>query len=85
MLYHFDQKAIARVVNYFLISILNSIFVNSMVEGEDYIKTPSGDMFVTRKHRTGLLAQILEELLTARKRAKQELKNETDPFKYRIL
>ncbi|CRK41887.1 hypothetical protein BN1708_016896, partial [Verticillium longisporum] len=40
---------------------------------EDYIVTPAGNTFVTAKQRKGLLAQILEELLAARKQAKREL------------
>ncbi|TPX11063.1 uncharacterized protein E0L32_007924 [Thyridium curvatum] len=52
---------------------------------EDYIITPSGDCFVTTKQRKGILAEILEELLTARKQAKRELAIETDPFKRAVL
>jgi DNA polymerase delta subunit 1 len=52
---------------------------------EDYIVTPNGDMFCTAKTRKGLLSQILEELLGARKRAKRELAVETDPFKKAVL
>ena len=52
---------------------------------EDYIVTPNGDMFCTSKIRKGLLTQILEELLSARKRAKKELAVETDPFKKAVL
>ncbi|KAH8672572.1 DNA polymerase family B-domain-containing protein [Tricladium varicosporioides] len=52
---------------------------------EDYIVTPNGDMFCTTKRRKGLLSQILEELLTARKQAKRELAVETDPFKKAVL
>lgn len=52
---------------------------------EDYIVTPNGDLFVTVKQRKGLLAQILEELLSARKQAKRELAVETDPFKKAVL
>jgi len=52
---------------------------------EDYIVTPNGDCFVTTKQRKGLLAQILEELLMARKQAKKELAMETDPFKKAVL
>ncbi|KAF7551548.1 hypothetical protein G7046_g7693 [Stylonectria norvegica] len=54
-------------------------------KGEDYIVTPNGDTFVTAKRRKGLLAQILEELLNARKQAKRELATETDPFKKAVL
>ncbi|PHH88331.1 hypothetical protein CDD83_7685 [Cordyceps sp. RAO-2017] len=52
---------------------------------EDYIVTPNGDYFVTAKQRKGLLAQILEELLSARKQAKRELAQETDPFRKAVL
>ncbi|KAF2838273.1 DNA polymerase delta subunit 1 [Patellaria atrata CBS 101060] len=52
---------------------------------EDYIVTPHGDLFCTAQKRKGLLSQILEELLSARKRAKKELALETDPFKKAVL
>ncbi|KAL8715397.1 MAG: hypothetical protein Q9220_000730 [cf. Caloplaca sp. 1 TL-2023] len=52
---------------------------------DDYIVTPNGDLFCTSKIRKGLLTQILEELLGARKRAKKELAVETDPFKKAVL
>lgn len=52
---------------------------------EDYVVTPNGDMFVTSRVRKGLLAEILEELLAARKKAKRELAQETDPFKKAVL
>lgn len=35
--------------------------------------------------RKGLLPTILEELIGARKRAKADLKKETDPFKRAVL
>jgi len=35
--------------------------------------------------RKGLLPEILDDLLSARKKAKLDLKNETDPFKKRVL
>ena len=43
---------------------------SSLADGE-YITTPSGNCFVTSKVRHGLLPEILENLLSARKRAKQ--------------
>ncbi|KAL8791764.1 MAG: hypothetical protein Q9195_005640 [Heterodermia aff. obscurata] len=52
---------------------------------DDYIVTPNGDLFCTAKLRKGLLTQILEELLGARKRAKKELAIETDTFKKAVL
>uniref|UniRef100_A0A4W6BJJ0 DNA polymerase n=1 Tax=Lates calcarifer TaxID=8187 RepID=A0A4W6BJJ0_LATCA len=52
---------------------------------EDFIKTPTGDLFVKSSVRKGLLPEILENLLSARKRAKAELKKETDPFKKQVL
>ena len=54
-------------------------------KGDDYIVTPNGDLFCTAKIRKGLLTQILEELLGARKRAKKELAVETDTFKKAVL
>ncbi|KAI3323044.1 DNA polymerase delta catalytic subunit [Xylariaceae sp. AK1471] len=57
----------------------------NLKKDEDYVVTPNGDIFVTAKQRKGLLAQILEELLAARKQAKRELAVETDPFKKAVL
>ncbi|KAI0472102.1 DNA polymerase delta catalytic subunit [Xylariaceae sp. FL0804] len=57
----------------------------SLKKDEDYVVTPHGDLFVTVKQRKGLLAQILEELLAARKQAKRELAVEKDPFKKAVL
>ena len=62
-----------------------SIEKNQLKKDEDYIVTPHGDMFCTAKTRKGLLSQILEELLGARKRAKKELAQETDPFRKAVL
>jgi DNA polymerase delta subunit 1 len=58
---------------------------HGLKKDEDYIVTPNGDLFCTSKVRKGLLSQILEELLGARKRAKKELAVETDPFKKAVL
>ena len=68
-------------------TLLNKTSVDkmAMVKGEDYIVTPNGDMFCTTKVRKGLLTQILEELLGARKKAKKELAVETDPFRKAVL
>ncbi|KAL9098479.1 MAG: hypothetical protein Q9163_005869 [Psora crenata] len=68
-------------------TLLNKASVDNLklVKGEDYIVTPNGDMFCTAKVRKGLLTQILEELLGARKRAKKELAVETDTFKKAVL
>ncbi|KAK5619383.1 DNA polymerase delta catalytic subunit [Crenichthys baileyi] len=52
---------------------------------DDFIRTPTGDQFVKSSVRKGLLPEILENLLSARKRAKAELKKETDPFKKQVL
>ena len=42
-------------------------------------------MFVKTTVCKGLLPEILESLLAARKKAKTDLKNETDPFKKKVL
>lgn len=56
-----------------------------LVKDKDYIRTPSGDLFVVSSVRKGLLTQILEELLGARKLAKKELAKETDAFRKAVL
>jgi DNA polymerase delta subunit 1 len=56
-----------------------------LVEGQDYTKTPNGDCFVKANLRKGILPIILEELLGARKKAKADLKMETDPFRRAVL
>ena len=68
-------------------TLLNKTSVDKLklVKDEDYIITPNGDMFCTSKIRKGLLTQILEELLGARKRAKKELAVETDTFRKAVL
>jgi len=43
------------------------------------------DLFVTTSRRKGLLPTVLEDLISARKRAKADLKKETDPFKRAVL
>ncbi|SCV04308.1 LANO_0G09406g1_1 [Lachancea nothofagi CBS 11611] len=57
----------------------------NLVKDEDYIVTPNKDYFVTSKLRRGILPEILHELITARKRAKKDLKAEQDPFKRDVL
>lgn len=52
---------------------------------DDYTHTPCGSYFVKSSLRKGLLPEILENLLAARKRAKQMMKEETDPFRQKVL
>jgi DNA polymerase delta subunit 1 len=52
---------------------------------EDYIITPNGDKFVLQEVRKGLLPLILEELISARKKAKNDLAKETDPLRKAVL
>nr|BAJ78769.1 DNA polymerase delta catalytic subunit [Stichotrema asahinai] len=47
--------------------------------------TPANNQFVKSSVRRGLLPQILESLLSARKRTKLQLKNELDPIKKSVL
>lgn len=46
---------------------------------------PQSDFFVKSSKRQGLLPTVLQDLLGARKRAKADLKKETDPFKRAVL
>jgi len=52
---------------------------------DDFIKTPSGDYFVKSHIRKGILPEILENLLNARRNAKKMMKTEKDPFKRSVL
>jgi DNA polymerase delta subunit 1 len=45
----------------------------------------AGEYFVKASVQKGLLPQILQELLVARKRAKKDLKEATDPFERAVL
>lgn len=49
----------------FLIAIC---FYVCRLSPDDFIKTPTGDQFVKSSMRKGLLPEILENLLSARKR-----------------
>lgn len=55
------------------------------LSNDDVTTTPSKNMFVKATVRKGLLPEILESLLSARKKAKADLKNEKDPFKRSVL
>jgi DNA polymerase delta subunit 1 len=52
---------------------------------EHVTKTPSGETFVKQTLQKGILPEILEELLTARKRAKADLKEAKDPLEKAVL
>ncbi|KAM3963556.1 LOW QUALITY PROTEIN: DNA polymerase delta 1, catalytic subunit [Aphomia sociella] len=54
------------------------------MNADDVTVTPSKNMFVKSNIRKGLLPEILESLLAARK-AKADLKEEKDPFKRSVL
>lgn len=55
------------------------------VDADNITKTPSNSTFVKANVRKGLLPEVLEDLLSARKKAKAELKEETDPLKQKVL
>ena len=57
----------------------------NLTKDVDYVVTPNNDYFVTKDKRKGLLPTVLEDLLAARKRAKNDLKKEKDPFKRAVL
>jgi DNA polymerase delta subunit 1 len=68
-------------------TLLNKTYVekHGLKKDEDYIVTPNGDLFATAKVRKGLLSQILEELLSARKLAKKDMAVETNAFRKAVL
>ena len=47
---------------------------------DQYAISPSDDCFVTAETRRGILPQILDEILAARKQAKKDMKLATDPM-----
>ncbi|XP_015438316.1 PREDICTED: DNA polymerase delta catalytic subunit [Dufourea novaeangliae] len=59
--------------------------VKYKVDDDDITKTPANSTFIKANVRKGILPEILENLLTARKKAKAELKNETDQLKQKVL
>lgn len=59
-------------------------FVFSLTD-DKITKTPMNNHFVKASVRKGLLPEILESLLSARKRAKADLKVEKDPFRRSVL
>ncbi|CAH2074239.1 unnamed protein product, partial [Iphiclides podalirius] len=56
---------------------------NGQPMADDVTITPTKNVFVKANIRKGLLPEILESLLSARKKAKADLKEEKDPFKRR--
>ena len=48
-------------------------------------QTPTGHFFVKASQRKGILPEILEDLINARKKARAELKTVTDPFIRAVL
>lgn len=66
----------------------STLLPNEMVikmNPNDYVKTPHGDYFAKIHKKKGLLPIILEELLGARKKAKLEFAQATDPFIKAVL
>lgn len=57
----------------------------SRMNPEQVAKSPSGAYFVKKEVKCGILTEMLEELLSARRQAKKELKAEKDPFKKSVL
>lgn len=57
----------------------------SKLNPDDVGISPAGDAFVKANKVKGILPEILEELLSARKRAKADLKKATDPLQKAVL
>jgi len=55
------------------------------IQEDQITTTPSNSSFIKSSVRKGILPEILEHLLAARKKAKTELKQETDPLKQKVL
>lgn len=65
-------------------TLTNSTNAAKLPEGS-VSKTPNGDYFVKDSVQKGLLPEILNELLTARKKAKRDMAAATDPFTKAVL
>ena len=65
--------------------VINKKEIENFKEKNDITKTPNGDYFVKSTIKKGILPIILEELISARKQAKDELKKATDPFIRAVL
>ncbi|XP_058678684.1 DNA polymerase delta catalytic subunit [Ammospiza caudacuta] len=52
---------------------------------DDFIRTPTGQLFVTPRVRRGVLPRVLEGLLAARSRVKAALAEEQDPERRQVL
>uniref|UniRef100_T1JE16 DNA polymerase n=1 Tax=Strigamia maritima TaxID=126957 RepID=T1JE16_STRMM len=66
-------------------TVLTSPSEREKLSADDFIKTPSNAYFVKKNMRKGLLPEIVENLLSARKKAKDDLKKETDPLRRKVL
>ena len=57
----------------------------NMKPGEDFEKTPTGDYFVKKHVREGIIPKIMNELIDARNKAKKDLAAATDDFERAVL
>ena len=57
----------------------------TQLQKDEITRTPNGDHFVKASVKKGILPQILEELISARKKAKKELKEAKDEFVRAVL
>jgi len=59
--------------------------ISNLNNPDDCTTTPTNNYFVKSHIQKGILPEILEELLAARKIAKKDMKSATDPFKKAVL
>lgn len=78
-----DRLALVKDVDY--IQTPNNGNLSLCFQSRILHSSSHADFFVTSAKRKGLLPTILEDLISARKRAKADLKKETDPFKRAVL
>ncbi len=75
----------AQLAQGYVIKVMSVMCRVHELPAEDVLKTPNGDHFVKAYKQKGILPEILEELLSARKRAKTDLKAATNPFMKAVL
>lgn len=78
------SSSMTRQITY-LPNYLVHVLLYFSLSPDKYSKTPSQNFFVKKSVRKGLLPEILESLLEARKKAKADLKNETDELRKKVL
>ena len=72
--------SIMQAYNLCYSTLLSEEDLSKISSPDDYMKSPTGHYFIKSTVKKGILPQILDELLNARKRAKKDMAAATDPM-----